>query len=161
MSTHVAEEPSRLPECARTALGLAPSGPHYSFYRHSLWVRVSHWVNAICLAILLMSGLNIFNAHPALYWGNASDFDHPAVMVGAMVNDQDEISAGFVSVGAHHFDTTGVLGASRVNGELTMRGFPSWATLPAPTGWPWRGNGTSPSPGCWCSTRRSSSPMGC
>jgi thiosulfate reductase cytochrome b subunit len=50
-------------------------------YRHRLWVRVTHWINAVCMTILLMSGLQIFNAHPALYWGNASDFDHPLVAI--------------------------------------------------------------------------------
>ena len=38
-------------------------------YRHRLPVRVSHWLNVPCLFILIMSGLQIFNAHPALYWG--------------------------------------------------------------------------------------------
>ena len=47
--------------------------------RHSLATRVTHWVNAICLTILLGSGLQIFNAHPALYWGNVSTFDNPFV----------------------------------------------------------------------------------
>ena len=42
------------------------------FYRHRLPVRVMHWINVVCLTILLGSGLNIFNAHPALYWGNDS-----------------------------------------------------------------------------------------
>lgn len=46
-------------------------------YRHSALVRIAHWINVVCLAGLLMSGLQIFNAHPALYWGNASDFGHP------------------------------------------------------------------------------------
>ena len=45
--------------------------------RHSLATRVTHWVNVVCLAILLGSGLQIFNAHPALYWGNISTFAHP------------------------------------------------------------------------------------
>jgi thiosulfate reductase cytochrome b subunit len=31
-----------------------------------------HWVNAIAMLLLLMSGLQIFNAHPALYWGVSS-----------------------------------------------------------------------------------------
>jgi hypothetical protein len=39
-------------------------------YRHSVVVRVTHWINVLCLALLLMSGLKIFNYHPALYWGN-------------------------------------------------------------------------------------------
>jgi thiosulfate reductase cytochrome b subunit len=120
------------PEVVWTALGLTPSGPHYSFYRHSLWVRLSHWINAVCLAILLLSGLNIFNAHPALYWGSASDFNHPALMLGALENGEGGIASGVTSIGHHQFDTTGVLGASQVDGELSARGFPSWATLPGP-----------------------------
>ena len=50
--------------------------PKDSIRRHSIAVRVTHWINALCLLILLMSGLQIFNAHPALYWGQAVDF-HP------------------------------------------------------------------------------------
>ena len=40
--------------------------------RHALTVRVTHWINAIALILLLMSGLQIFNAHPSLYWGQSS-----------------------------------------------------------------------------------------
>jgi hypothetical protein len=36
------------------------------FYRHRLPVCVLHWINVVSLTILLMSGLNIFNAHPSL-----------------------------------------------------------------------------------------------
>ena len=39
--------------------------------RHSLTTRLWHWVNLLALAILFMSGLNISNAHPRLYWGHA------------------------------------------------------------------------------------------
>jgi thiosulfate reductase cytochrome b subunit len=45
--------------------------------RHGALVRVTHWVNALCLAGLLMSGLQIFNAEPNLYWGRDSDFEQP------------------------------------------------------------------------------------
>ena len=38
-------------------------------YRHRLPVRIWHWVKAVTLLVLLMSGLMIFNAHPRLYWG--------------------------------------------------------------------------------------------
>jgi len=37
--------------------------PPRRFYRHRLPVRVMHWINAVSFFILLMSGLNIFNAH--------------------------------------------------------------------------------------------------
>ena len=38
-------------------------------YRHAAIVRVTHWINVICLTVLLMSGLQIFNAHRFLHWG--------------------------------------------------------------------------------------------
>jgi len=37
--------------------------------RHALSTRLWHWVNAISVIVLFMSGLNISNAHPHLYWG--------------------------------------------------------------------------------------------
>jgi thiosulfate reductase cytochrome b subunit len=114
----------------RRALGLVPDAPHYFFRRHALIVRVSHWINAGCLAFLLMSGLQIFNAHPALYWGKSSDFDHPVLSLTAHYTDAG--IAGTTQIGTWRFDTTGVLGASEVDGVRTPRGFPAWATLPGP-----------------------------
>lgn len=54
-----------------------------AFYRHPLPVRLTHWVNALCMLVLLMSGLQILNAHPALYWGDISTFDHPWMSFGS------------------------------------------------------------------------------
>lgn len=39
--------------------------------RHALSTRLWHWINLLCIVILFMSGLNISNAHPRLYWGEA------------------------------------------------------------------------------------------
>ncbi|MCA1662444.1 MAG: cytochrome b/b6 domain-containing protein [Novosphingobium sp.] len=39
--------------------------------RHSLLTRAWHWLNVVAVAILFFSGLNISNAHPRLYWGEA------------------------------------------------------------------------------------------
>ena len=61
----------------------ALTGGRIALYRHPLAVRVTHWVNAVCLLVLVMSGLQILNAHPALYWGEASAFDHPFLSFGA------------------------------------------------------------------------------
>ncbi|MVW71511.1 cytochrome b/b6 domain-containing protein [Bordetella sp. 15P40C-2] len=52
--------------------------------RHSLVVRVTHWINVMCLSLLLMSGLQIFNAHPRLYWGQyGADADHAFIDLSA------------------------------------------------------------------------------
>ena len=133
MTTDASKASPHLPEGVRTALGLAPSGPHYFFYRHKAWVRVAHWLNALCLAVLLMSGLNIFNAHPALYWGEESNFQHPVLMLGAYVDESGTVTRGVTAIAGHEFNTTGILGASKTRGQLVSRGFPSWATLPGPS----------------------------
>lgn len=56
--------------------------PTVSIRRHSSITRITHWINALCLALLFMSGLQIFNAHPALYWGDLSTFDNPLAAIG-------------------------------------------------------------------------------
>jgi thiosulfate reductase cytochrome b subunit len=47
-------------------------------YRHSVATRVLHWLNALCVFLVLMSGLQIFNAHPRLYWGQYGANTDPA-----------------------------------------------------------------------------------
>ncbi len=100
-------------------------------YRHPLAVRLTHCVNALCLFILLMSGLQIFNAHPTLYFGSTSEPQHAVLSLDA-VERQDGSYAGVTRIGSHSFDTTGVLGLSRgYDGQLEGRGFPQWITLPS------------------------------
>ena len=98
-------------------------------YRHRLPVRVMHWVNVLSLTLLLMSGLNIFNAHPALYWGRDSTFAAPWLSIRAVETPQG--TAGVTQVASLKFDTTGVLGVSGSADEPMHRAFPSWATVPS------------------------------
>src|SRR5437660_2860620 len=54
-----------------------PLPPRRIAYRHRLPTRLWHWVNALTVFVMLMSGLMIFNAHPHLYWGKfGANFDH-------------------------------------------------------------------------------------
>jgi Ni,Fe-hydrogenase I cytochrome b subunit len=41
-------------------------GERLVLHRYPLPVRLTHWINVLCLSVLLSSG-QIFNAHPALY----------------------------------------------------------------------------------------------
>jgi len=122
-------------EAVVCALTSTPSAPHEfvsssnkteRVYRHRLPVRIGHWLNVVCLFILIMSGLQIFNAHPALYWGDRSDLDHSLFSIRPMTTDNGEVR-GVMNVLGHAFDTTGVLGYS--NGS--RRAFPAWATIPS------------------------------
>jgi thiosulfate reductase cytochrome b subunit len=100
-------------------------------YRHRLPVRIMHWINVISFFLMLMSGLGIFNAHPALYWGKDSQFDEPLLAIFALPGP-DGAPRGVTRIGEHSFNTNGVLGASRVKDDAqpSVRAFPSWATIP-------------------------------
>jgi len=98
--------------------------------RHSLTVRLSHWLNVLCMTVLLFSGLQIFNAHPALYWGQYGADSDPSFLSLEAVEEGDSVR-GVTRVGGLSFDTTGTLGVSNVDGEPTARGFPAWITLPS------------------------------
>jgi thiosulfate reductase cytochrome b subunit len=101
-------------------------------YRQRLWTRITHWVWAIALFFLLLSGLQIFNAHPVLYVGKQSgfEFSNEVLALGAD-NMADGTPAGFARIFGHRIPTTGVLGLSRQGEEAVERGFPSWATIPS------------------------------
>jgi thiosulfate reductase cytochrome b subunit len=98
--------------------------------RHSVATRLTHWLNVLCLSFLLLSGLQIFNAHPELYWGHYGANGDPAVLtIGS--DDDAGTPSGFLHVAGLQIPTTGVLGVSNVDGKPTARAFPSWATIPS------------------------------
>lgn len=98
-------------------------------YRHAGVTRLTHWINVLALTILLMSGLNIFGAHPALYWGQKAIFAHPWLVITAVPKAGHLI--GITHIGSVTFDTTGVLGLSGKAGDQVQVAFPSWATIPS------------------------------
>jgi thiosulfate reductase cytochrome b subunit len=105
-------------------------------YRHAVVVRVTHWINVLCLALLLMSGLQIFNYHPALYWGNYGYRGVPSVVsIGSDINPQNGEPIGVTRIAGLSFVTTGVLGVSYDSERgIVRRAFPPWLTLPSEPG---------------------------
>ncbi|WP_447764505.1 cytochrome b/b6 domain-containing protein [Sphingopyxis panaciterrae] len=103
-----------------------PSIPPTRVYRHRLPTRIWHWVNAVTLLILLMSGLMIFNAHPRLYWGQyGANPDYAWLAVGSTRD------TGFLRIGETRIETTGILGRwTDAGGEQQTWAFPGWATIP-------------------------------
>jgi thiosulfate reductase cytochrome b subunit len=107
-------------------------------YRQSIFTRITHWVWAGCLFFLLLSGLNIFNAHPTLYIGQQSGFpelqsngqhlDNAWLEIGAVNTDNGP--RGQTTILGHSFDTTGVLGVSGDPANPDFRGFPAYITIP-------------------------------
>jgi len=113
--------------------GHLPNAKGNLYYRHSLPVRIMHWIAVLTLPILLMSELNIFNANPELHWGKSSyNGSLPLLELRSKENSDGEIAGGVTRIFGHEFNTTGFLGASNdMSGELVDRGFPPWLTLKA------------------------------
>ena len=105
--------------------GVAAGG---RIYRHRVSTRVWHWLNAVLLIVMLMSGLMIFNAHPRLYWGEyGANTDTPWLWIGPTPQ------GGHVLLGSSiDIPTTGVLGRStNKDGGVSTHAFPWWSTIPS------------------------------
>ncbi len=48
--------------------------------RHSVLVRLTHWLNALSFIGLLVSGVAILLAHPRLYWGETGTVGTPSLI---------------------------------------------------------------------------------
>lgn len=99
--------------------------------RHRLSTRVWHWINAVTLLVMLMSGLMIFNAHPRLYWGEyGANYDPAWLKISSARAGGREF--GYLQIANTRFETTGVLGLwEDPEGRTQRRAFPHWATIPS------------------------------
>jgi len=91
-------------------------------YRTKLPVRIWHWINALSIFVMLMSGMMIFNAHPRLYWGHyGANLDFAWLEIG------HHGTSGFLSLWGFEIPTTGVLGYA----QGTAEAFPPLVTIPS------------------------------
>lgn len=132
MSAHLESTAEPAPQIV--AADAATAGTHTSrsrlVYRHTWPIRIMHWVNVIALSIMFFSGLQIFNAHPSLSWGNRSDPGKELIAMGARMDASGKL-VGVTHIGKREFITTGFLGVSNgPDGTPQVRGFPSWLTVP-------------------------------
>ena len=115
---------------ARDVPGGDATVPRRFIARHSAVVRITHWVNVLCFSLLLMTGAQIFNAHPRLYWG-AYGADQDGAWLSIEARSGAGTSRGELRLGDLGIPTTGVLGVSLEDGAATARAFPAWLTIPS------------------------------
>jgi Ni/Fe-hydrogenase b-type cytochrome subunit len=98
--------------------------------RHNVVVRATHWLTALAMLVLVMSGLAIFNAAPYL---DASDQNNPARRVLSIDSDSSGTTpVGTLTIFGHTIKTTGLLGyTDDGSGQAAERAFPGWITFPA------------------------------
>ena len=116
----------------------APSVPHprpdsRRVLRHHWLVRLTHWLNAAAIIVLLMTGLNIFGAHPRLYWGDAGSVEQrERLWLETGASPPWRNPTGWIEIAGTRFDTTGLIGVSQSpKGTTSFVAFPHWATLPS------------------------------
>ena len=102
-----------------------PKGP--LIYRQRLVTRATHWIWAICLFFLLLTGLQIFNAFPTLNFGLESGFDYDNTILEIGAVQDGEALKGITRIFGTEFDTTGYLGVS----DGQPRAFPAVLTIPS------------------------------
>lgn len=90
-------------------------------YRTRLPVRIWHWVNALTIFVMLMSGATIFNAHPRLYWGKfGANYERAWFAIGHRGQE------GYLYFSGIEIPTTGFLGWT----EQSTKALPPLLTIP-------------------------------
>ena len=54
-------------------VGTSEAEPNTGVRGHRLWVRLTHWLIAGAVLVLIISGVTILMTHPRLYWGEAGN----------------------------------------------------------------------------------------
>ena len=110
---------------------LVAEGDRRLIYRQNGITRLTHWVWAIAMFFLLLSGLQIFNARPNLYIGLQSGFGFDNSILDIYATNGPAGPMGQAKLFGQIFDTTGVLGMSVSADQPAFAAFPGWATIPS------------------------------
>lgn len=63
--------------------------------RHSLLVRVTHWVMTLAFLALLVSGLEIVLSHPRFYWGETGNVNTPVLFKIPVPSSRNLVPTGY------------------------------------------------------------------
>jgi len=111
----------------------APTDPQPGerIYRHSIAARTAHWLWTFAMLVLVMSGLQIFNAAPYLDASYKTDPAHRVLAFDAYTGPNNQ-PVGTTTIFGHTFVTTHLFGfTDDGSGSEGPRAFPASITLPA------------------------------
>jgi thiosulfate reductase cytochrome b subunit len=63
--------------------------------RHSLLVRVTHWIMALAFLALLVTGLEIIASHPRFYWGEVGNVNTPVLFKIPIPSSRKLVPTGY------------------------------------------------------------------
>jgi thiosulfate reductase cytochrome b subunit len=63
--------------------------------RHSVWVRVTHWLTTIAFVALLVTGLELVVSHPRFYWGETGNVNTEPLFKIPIPSSRHLVPTGF------------------------------------------------------------------
>ncbi len=108
---------------------MAVLGDSKLIYRQATLTRLTHWVWAVTMFFMLLSGLQIFNSRPNLYIGQQSGFGFDNSILDFGLNDDGTVPQ--VRVFGHVFDQAGYHGTAERLPRSNYTAVPSWLTIPS------------------------------
>ena len=117
---------------APAAAAPAPKGLREVIYRHTVLVRITHWINALAIFFMIGSGLTSSTPTPRST-GAAAGRSSIQRAAGSPLHaiNTPQGPRGVTEVLGLHFNTTGLFGWSKVGDHFAARGFPAWLTIPS------------------------------
>ena len=100
-------------------------------YRQAGVTRLTHWVWAVTMFFMVVSGLQIFNARPDLYIGLQSGFGFSNSILDITAVNTPTGAQGQTKLFGQTFNTTGWLGMSGDPDNPDFVAFPAWSTIPS------------------------------
>ena len=81
--------------CYAPSVSHASSLPNQGPSRHTLLVRVTHWITVISFVALLVSGVEILISHPRFYWGEVGNSRTPALFKIPIPSSRATVPTGY------------------------------------------------------------------
>lgn len=63
--------------------------------RHAAFVRVTHWITAVCFLALLLSGVEVLISHPRFYWGETGNSLTPPLFKIPIPSSRGTVPTGY------------------------------------------------------------------
>jgi thiosulfate reductase cytochrome b subunit len=73
----------------------APSLRRQGFPRHTLTVRLTHWITVISFVALLVTGIEILISHPRFYWGEVGNSRTPPLFKIPIPSSRATVPSGY------------------------------------------------------------------
>lgn len=78
-----------------SGLTILPNSQLIAIKRHSVLVRITHWVTTVCFFALLLSGIEILISHPRFYWGETGNVLTPALFQIPIPASRSAVPTGY------------------------------------------------------------------